>query len=232
MLDQRNDRWLTHLATGLALLALLFFALTVVRPLARLHTDGFAGYYTIGHIAVYTPEQLALAYDEAWYGPQVVLLTAPGVREVFKNQPPPGSLLLAPLVWLPYPTARLVWLLLNLGFLVVSLMLLARAVRWPARAGLWIAPLCLLYRPVYENLRQGQMYLWLLVWLCLALWALATGPARPRAYALGGVMLGLLLIFKTAVIWLWPLLALARRWQILLWGGITAAAVALLSLFY
>ena len=232
MLDQRNDRWLTHLATGLALLALLFFALTVVRPLARLHTDGFAGYYTIGHIAVYTPEQLALAYDEAWYGPQVVLLSAPGVREVFKNQPPPGSLLLAPLVWLPYPTARLVWLLLNLGFLVVSLMLLARAVRWPARAGLWIAPFCLLYRPVYENLRQGQMYLWLLVWLCLALWALATGPARPRAYALGGVMLGLLLIFKTAVIWLWPLLALARRWQILLWGGITAAAVALLSLFY
>ncbi|MBK9231415.1 MAG: DUF2029 domain-containing protein [Anaerolineae bacterium] len=130
-----------------------------------------------------------MAYDEAWYGPQVAALTAPGVREVFKNQPPPGSLLLAPLVWLPYPTARLVWLLLNLGFLVVSLMLLARAVRWPARAGLWIAPFCLLYRPMYENLRQGQMYLWLLVWLCLALWALATGPAR------------------------------ARRWQILLWGG-------------
>ena len=232
MLDQRNDRWLTHLATGLALLALLFVALTVVRTLARLHTDGFAGYYTIGHIAVYTPEQLALAYDEAWYGPQVVRLTAPGVREVFKNQPPPGSLLLAPLVWLPYPTARLVWLLLNLGFLVVSLMLLARAVRWPARAGLWIAPFCLLYRPVYENLRQGQMYLWLLVWLCLALWALAQHPPRRATDALGGVMLGLLLIFKTALIWLWPLLWLARRQRVLPWGVITAAAVAALTLPY
>ena len=232
MRDQQRRRWLAHLATGLALLALIGYAWAILWPLARLHTNGFAGYYTVGHIAVYTPAQLPLAYDAAWYGPQVAALTAPGVREVFKNQPPPGSLLLAPLVWLPYPTARLIWLLLSLVFLVASLMLLARAVQRPARVGLWMAPLCLLYRPVYENLRQGQMYLWLLVWLSLALWALATWPPRSRTDALGGVMLGLLLIFKTAVIWLWPLLLLARRWRILLWGGTTAAAVALLSLLY
>ncbi|MBK9231414.1 MAG: hypothetical protein IPO15_11300 [Anaerolineae bacterium] len=52
MLDQRNDRWLTHLATGLALLALLFFALTVVRPLDGAYRR-LCRYYTIGHIAVY-----------------------------------------------------------------------------------------------------------------------------------------------------------------------------------
>lgn len=232
MSDSQRRRWLTRLATGLALLALIGYAWAVLRPLAPLHTNGFAGYYTVGHIAVYTPAQLALAYDEAWYGPQVAALTAPGVQEVFKNQPPPGSLLLAPLVWLPYPTARLIWLFLSLVFLVASLMLLARAVRWPARVGLWMAPLCLLSDPVHDNLRQGQVYLWLLLWLCLALWALAQHPPRRAADALGGAMLGFLLIFKTGLIWLWPLLWLARRPRVLLWGAAAAAAVALLTLPY
>jgi hypothetical protein len=230
MSDPQRRRWLPHLATGLALLALIGYAWAVLRPLARLHTNGFAGYYTVGHIAVYTPAQLALAYDEAWYRPQVAALTAPGVQEVFKNQPPPGSLLLAPLVWLPYPTARLIWLLLSLIFLVASLMLLARAVRWPARVGLWMAPLCLLSDPVHDNLRQGQVYLWLLLWLCLALWALVQHPPRRAADALGGAMLGFMLIFKTALIWLWPLLWLARRPRVLLWGAAAAATVALLTL--
>ena len=227
MLDPRTRRWHGHLVTGLALLILLVYTVVALRPLA--HTNGFAGYYTIGHIAVYTPEQLARAYDETWYGQQVAALTAPGVHEVFKNQPPPGSLLLAPLVWLPYLTARLIWLLLSLGFLVASLMLLARAVQWPLRVGLWIAPLCLWYRPIHDNLRLGQVYLWLLLWLCLAVWALV----RPRrSDALAGAMLGLLLIFKTALIWLWPLLWLTRRPRVLLWGAATAIAVALLTLPY
>jgi len=232
MRDQQRRRWLAHLATGLALLALIGYAWAVLRPLAQLHTNGFAGYYTVGHIAVYTPAQLARAYDETWYGQQVTALTGPGVREVFKNQPPPGSLLLAPLVWLPYPVARLIWLLLSLIFLVASLMLLARAVRWPARVGLWIAPLCLLSDPVHDNLRQGQVYLWLLLWLCLALWALAQQPPRRTTDAIGGVMLGFLLIFKTALIWLWPLLWLARRQRALLWGAAAAVAIALLTLPY
>jgi len=240
MRDQQRRRWLAHFATGLALLALIGYAWAVLRPLARLHTNGFAGYYTVGHIAVYTPAQLAQAYDETWYGQQVASLTAPGVREVFKNQPPPGSLLLAPLVWLPYPVARLIWLLLSLVFLVASLMLLARAVRWPARVGLWIAPLCLLSDPVHDNLRQGQVYLWLLLWLCVALWALAQHPPRRTTDALSGVMLGFLLIFKTALMWLWPLLWLAtsassvepRRPRVLLWGAAAAIAVALLTLPY
>ncbi len=232
MLAQRTQRVRGHLVTGLAVLALLGYTVGVLRPLARLHTNGFAGYYTVGHIAVYTPAQLALAYDETWYGQQVAALTAPGEREVFKNQPPPGALLLAPLVWLPYLTARLVWLLLNLGMLVVSLLLLARVVRWPARVGLWLTPVCLLYRPLHENLRQGQMYLWLLVWLSLALWALAQHPRRRATDALGGAMLGLLLVFKTALLWVWPLLWLARRGRALIWGLGTAAAVALLTLPY
>jgi len=232
MRDQQRRRWLAHLATGLALLALIGYAWAVLRPLAQLHTNGFAGYYTVGHIAVFTPAQLARAYDETWYSQQVTALTGPGVREVFKNQPPPGSLLLAPLVWLPYPVARLIWLLLSLIFLVASLMLLARAVRWPARVGLWIAPLCLLSDPVHDNLRQGQVYLWLLLWLCLALWALAQQPPRRTTDAVGGVMLGFLLIFKTALIWLWPLLWLARRQRALLWGAAAAVAIALLTLPY
>ena len=64
MRDQQRRRWLAHLATGLALLALIGYAWAVLRPLAQLHTNGFAGYYTVGHIAVYTPAQLARAYDE------------------------------------------------------------------------------------------------------------------------------------------------------------------------
>ena len=76
---------------------------------------------------------------------------------------------------------------------------------------------------------RGQVYLWLLLWLCLAVWALV----RPRrSDALAGAMLGLLLIFKTALIWLWPLLWLTRRPRVLLWGAATAIAVALLTLPY
>jgi hypothetical protein len=114
-----------------------------------------------------------------------------------------------------------VWLGIQLACLVLSVWLLARSNRLPARLpGLLITSLCLVgWPPVALDLGMGQLTLPLLSLLAGA--QLALGAGRPH---LGGLLLGLSLLLKPLA-WPW-LLVLGRRRQ---WSAIiaTLATVAL-----
>lgn len=216
--------------TVIALGALLVYLGRVVLPAAYRSTNGFAAYYTASHLLAAGPTAMAQVYDNAWFGSQVRQTGFPDVADIFNIQPPTMSLILLPLAGLPPPTARLAWILFSLVCLVGGLVVLGRALAQPWLWGLWVTPLALLYAPVSETIRLGQAYLLLFFLLSLFVWALVRWPPRRRTSATAGISLGLLLILKTTGVWLWPLLAAARRWSILGWGMLTAGVIALVTL--
>jgi hypothetical protein len=213
------------LLTAFALIALAIYAVAVALPAARLRTHGFSSHFTGAYVLVYEPEQMGRVYDNAWFSARIVDLGFTGVGDIFNIQPPTMTLVMAPLVWLPPDLARMVWTFLGLGWLVAGLGLLMSALGLRARWGLWALPLCLAYTPIYQNIRLGQVYLLLFFLMSLFFWA-----ALRRGDRAAGIILGALLILKSAGAWLWPLLLCTSRRWVILWGGLAAAAIALASL--
>jgi Glycosyltransferase family 87 len=216
--------------TGLALVALALYVALAALPIARYGALTFAAYYTAAHIFVYAPQDMGRVYDNAWFDAQIPRAGFMGVHDVFDVQPPTMSLVTLPLVWLPPLSARLVWTLLSLLWLLAGLGLLALALGLSARWGLWALPVGLIYGPTHENIRAGQAYLLLFFLLCLAFWALSRLETGWRSAGIAGAALGLMLTLKTAGAWLWPLLLLAGRWRALACAAALGAALALASL--
>jgi hypothetical protein len=83
------------------------------------------------------------------------------------------------------------------------------------------------YLPIRDNLRQGQCYTLIFFLLCLVFFCALRSGSR-GAFA-AGVPLGLMLVLKTAGVWLWPLLLLSRRWPTLLAAAGTAVVLVVLA---
>ena len=237
--------------TALAAVVLAGYLLLAAPPAAR-GGGSFAVYYVAASLLARQPSALPRVYDDAWFSAQLGQINPPGVYDIFFYNPPTMSLIMLPLVGLAPQLARLVWTLLGVALLLGGLVLLARGLALPALWGLWAMPLALLYAPVTENLRAGQVYLLLFLLLCAAFWGLArshdgrptTDDRQPnrmldrRSYifrvrkhdVVAGLALGLMLALKFAGAWLWPLLLFAGRWRALAWAGVFALGIALISL--
>lgn len=207
------------------LIMLIAYALLVAVPAARVRIGTFSVYYTAAHILTHQPWSMPRVYDDAWFAEQINRVGIPNVRDIFNLNPPTMSLLALPLVSLSPTVARLAWIPLALACVGGGLLLLMR--RLPASEPwvVWVLPLVLLSAPVVENFALGQMYVILFLLLCLFIW----GEGCNRSWIAGGA-LGLLLILKTAGVWLCPLLLFTRRWRALGWATLTVALVVFFTL--
>jgi Glycosyltransferase family 87 len=200
-------------------------AALVLTALGPLHTPDFIAYYTAAKIVVAGrgPQLYDLATQTAmqasltagWGGQRFLLAWA---------NPPQDALLVAPLAYLPYRAAYVVWLLIQLGALLAAVALLVRAegmtgrVAWLAGAGAMAA------FPVFITLLQGQAD-----GLCLL--GLAILRADWRRPTWRSALAVVLLLLKPHLVAVVLLLMLARRTSALalLAGGAAsglAAAVA------
>src|SRR4051794_18467944 len=130
------------------------------------------------------------------------------------DYPPLTPLIVVPVAWLPYPQARVVWLLVNWLCLTAAGGLLVRILGGDRGALLTVAALWALSGTVAENLVLGQVNPLLLFLLVLAWW----GISRNRG-SVAAVAIGLATALK-----LWPgvlLLALAPHWRRVA-GGLAA----------
>lgn len=228
MMKAFRDQFLT----AFALAMLLIYTVLVALPAVRVHTHGFASYYTAAYLLLYEPQQMGRLYDNAWFSSRIVDLGFVNVRDIFNVQMPTMSLLMVPLAWLHPDTARLLWTLLGLVWLVTGLALLMSALGLSPWRGLWVLPLCLAYAPITQNIRYGQAYLMLLFLTCALFWLMLRGTENsgPRSDRWAGLILALLLILKSAVMWLWPLLLLTGRRRVVFWGLLSATGIVLVSL--
>jgi hypothetical protein len=170
-----------------------------------LHSPDFIAYYTAARIVVTghgaqlydlaTQTAVQHSLTAGWGGRRLLLAWA---------NPPQDALLVAPLAYLPYKVAYLVWVGGQLLALVAGVALLVRAERLAGRAA-WLAGAgALATLPVFVTLVQGQAD-----GLCLlGLAILRSEWEKPTWRSAGGVVLLLLKPHLVAVV---VLLLLARR---------------------
>jgi hypothetical protein len=144
--------------------------------------------------------------------------------------PPTVGLLLLPLAFLDYPTAAMVWLVLEVACLLASIYLLGRiaGVRLGVTATLTIAGIALMLYPVMLDLSLGQLMLPILVLLAGAVHSVRLGRGM-----LGGALVGISMLLKPVA---WPVLlvfvvrgqrrALASAFSVVL-AGYAAAVCAM-----
>ncbi len=195
---------------------IIFTAGEISRP-----TPGFVAAYAASHLLI-EGEDMAQLYDDAWFYTQVTRFE-PAVADIFIN-PPTTALLILPLVWLPYSAARAIWIITNVIGFVFMILWLTRQLHF---SGMWLFAILipvLLYQPVYANITDGQVYFFLLGLLLLS-WH---GYRQSKDGLLGG-MLGLLLIFKLAGLFLWPMLLILKRWRAIAWGIGTTVLIILVT---
>jgi hypothetical protein len=222
--------WRLCLAVGVVVLArYLFF---VVAPAAvRPDTNGFAAYFTMARVLLTHPADLARVYDDVWFQSQIDACGFHHVIDMVGAQPPTMALLLAPFAWASPAAARLAWVLCSVGFWVAAVAALCRVLPGRCSSPRWtlgVLAVSTAYRPLRENLDRGQVYTLLLLLLVSSLVMLAKGGRRASLVA--GVPLGVMVVVKSAGVWLLLMLLVSRRWRTVLVAAGTYVAVALLSL--
>lgn len=219
-----------QVARVLAAVGLVLFGVWSARPAASELSYGFASYYTAAKL-VRDGAEPARFYENRWFLERSIDYGFVETPDIYFVNPPPTALVFLPLTALSPERADLAWTLANLGLLAAALAVLFAALR---DAGLrldWRGPLpwallalALVFNPIWENTRYGQLYVLLLLFLSLAL----------RAYLRGqdgrlGFWLGMMLAVKSAGLLLWALPLLERRFRALAWGLGTVAAIGVLA---
>jgi len=138
------------------------------------------------------------------------------------DYPPLTALIVLPVAWLPYPQARVAWLVLNWLCLVAAGILLARTLGGDRAAWVTVAACWALCGTVAENLVLGQVHPLLLLLLVLVWWGLSCGRGGVAAAAIGAA----------TALKLWPgvlLIAMApfHRRRAIAAGAVVLAVLAL-----
>ena len=139
------------------------------------------------------------------------------------DYPPLTALIVLPVAWLPYPQARIAWLVVNWLCLAAAGILLARTLGGDRAAWVTVAACWALCGTVAENLVLGQVNPLLLFLVVLAWWGVSRGRGAVAAGAVG----------LATALKLWPavlLIALAAlHWRRAVAGLVAALALIVLS---
>ncbi|MFT5683509.1 MAG: hypothetical protein ACI8RZ_004441 [Myxococcota bacterium] len=194
--------------------------LMVVLPHRTAISTSFPGYWVVGRLVLSGVDGVTL-YDDVWLAAQLATEGFPGDRML---GPPSLALTLLPLAWLPYETARGIFLIAVLTpALLGSLWWLSR--RFSPGHGLAFAVAFALSRPTEAGMEVAQIYPVMLALHCAGLW----GWERDRP-ALGGLALAPMMAIRgwhglpNAAGWL-----IAGRWRGWLWASVGTVGLIGLS---
>lgn len=210
------------LARGILLVALAFFVVRVLAPALTSMTHSFPAYYVASRLVVegrWSPQ----LYDDAWFSARVLEMTDGRVSEHFSLHPPTTSLLLVPLARFDLTTVRVIWQLVNAALLAALLWLLLDAL--PVRDAMWralFAAFALLFPPLAENVRVGQIYILVLFAFTVAFWS--EQRSRPPW---AGIALGLVGALKLSGAPIWLMLMVRGRWRTILTSALVLALASL-----
>jgi len=203
---------------------------SALAPLPPTHSC-LSAYWVAGSVVRTTPD----VYDEKLYNfPQADPTAIRNARKLGRlnmdNYEYPPPFLIAPrLVGLVAPDFwgfRRLWFALNLGFVVVVAVLVAR--RLDARLGthaVWLTPFVIAGPAIIATFQAGNVQM-----AMIALAALAMYCIDRRAYALGGFLLAFAILGK-----LYPgvfvlYLLLRREWRPVVWTAVFGAALIAVSI--
>jgi hypothetical protein len=201
----------------LALIMLaLFLATSFRKGWTRDETD-FPNYYTAA-VLVNHGAPLRDYYDWTWFQRQMNYVGIEHQLGAYLPQTPLTMLPIVPFAGFPVRTAKQIWLMLNLIFLVATLWILAKA------TGIRIEYIAILmflgYGSLQSNFRLGQYYVFLLFLLTLAFYCVDQGKSTAGGF-LCGVAFGLKLYGGPFLLYF----VLKRNWKAVA-GMLAATAIA------
>lgn len=220
--DSRRALWF---AVFVLVAASVLFLFRTFLPSLTAMTHSYPAYYTASRLVI-EGRWSAQLYDDKWFEARVLEITNGRVSERMSLNPPTTSLLLVPIAWLDLTTVRILWQFANLAFLAASVWLMLDALRiqeflWRVLFGAFV----LVYPPLLENFRVGQVYVLLLFLFALTLWS----ELRAKHF-LAGVGLGIAAGLKLSGAPIWLVFAVRGQWRALAWATVVASASALLGL--
>jgi Glycosyltransferase family 87/WD40-like Beta Propeller Repeat len=216
----QNLRAVRSLERAVLCLAVLYlFVHTVPRAWRTLNTD-FPNYYISARLA-HEGYDMSRMYEWPWIEREkdhrAVDIRVIGLLPIT----PFSTLVMWPLTGLAPLTAKHIWILLNLIFLIpIGWMLRSMTGLSYQRVALVLA-LCF---PLHRNLSYGQFYVFLLLLIVAACWAYLRGF---RAFA--GVLVAVAAACKIFPIVFIVFFIRRRDWRALSWGAIAGLAAAALS---
>lgn len=188
-------------------IAAALFLVRVLVPAFSNETYGFPAYYTAARL-VLDGKWSTQIFQGEWFTEQVRAQTNGHITEYFSGHPPVTSLLVLPLAALPLDTARMVWALTNLFFLITALWFIQDSLRANPFFFALLTLTAFLFAPVADNIRIGQSYVWQLWLFSIALWGLQRERVAATAFGLGAAA-----IFKLSGAPVWLLLLAKKRWR-------------------
>ncbi len=211
-----------------AIVIAFWFVTQTLYPASQNLTHGFGAYYSAARL-LQTGQFSAQVYDPDYFRPIVRADSHQQADDIYHANPPTTSLMLWPLSFLSIESARFIWTVANAVMLFggLALLALAFAPRPILPTFALLASLGMLFQPALENIKLGQAYL--LIFLLLTIAVTAWSKVR-ISDSLGGAVLALALILKTAGWALLPILAWQRRWRTLTWTGGITGTILLLTL--
>ncbi len=206
----------------------IWFVTQTLYPASQTLTHGFGAYYSAARL-LRTGQFSAQVYDPAYFRPIVRADSHRQADDIYHANPPTTSLLLWPLSFFSIENARLIWTLSNalLLFGGLALLLFAFSPRPTLPIATLLVSLGMLFQPALENIRLGQAYL--LIFGLLAL-IVAAWTKWDKADSLGGAVLALALVLKTAGWSLLPVLLWQRQWRRLGWTVGVAGTILIITL--
>lgn len=180
-------------------------------------THGFAMYYTFARMLL-EGEDFSQVYEYDHFNSKVHSYGMPDVLDM-PNNPPTNALAMVPVAWLEPATAKIAWTLLSLALFLWSIALLFKLfeLRLTSTAGLVVIVLVFLWRPAYDAIALGQLYMLLLFLFTLSVF----GVSRSRP-TLAGLPVAFCMLVKgyglSALMWM----GMKRQWPtgLLVLGGI------------
>ena len=186
-------------------------------------SQGFASYYTSSRLLI-EGNRPSHFYDDDWFSSEVDKIV-PGIHEVYLVNPPTISFIMLPLAFMDYSVAKSVWTVFNIIILIFAIIFVISQLKFK---GIWIPITFLLFlsfQPLYVNFAYGQMYILILCLLSLGWYSYNSGKD-----SFLGFFLGLVIILKTAGIFLVVLLVLQKKWRSLIWTFLTIFFLLLITL--
>jgi hypothetical protein len=200
-------------------IATLFIVTSFRKGWTHVETD-FPNYYAAAVLAR-RHEPLPRYYDWTWFQRQMNYTGTETQLGGYIPQTPLTMLPLIPLSGLAPQHAKQVWLVLNLIFLGISSVLIARLTQRSAEIILLIAFAG--YMSLASNFLLGQYYVFVLLLLTLGVWNLIHGKAFVGGFALGVICMLKLYSAPFFLYFLWK-----RQWRPFL--GMLAACIGLAML--
>lgn len=187
-------------------------------------THGFASYYTSARMLL-EGDDISRAYDTAYYYSKMQQYGFGNVKDL--SNLPTGSFIMLPLAGFEPVTAKIIWNVLGLIFLLTSVLLLFRTfnISSYSNQGLLLILITLLFYPFYYNIAFGQAYALLLLLASVSVYGFKKDKALLTAFPIA-----LIIILKGYGFYPLAALLLMRRPQTFLYTFVLSAVILLITL--